>query len=503
MPSNYKRNKNTFIKSGQIFVASLLLAAILSPQTFAVQADTEYIPANKYFETAMTEINDAKSSVLLVMYLVSAVPTQPESGPNQLLSALVKAKDRGVKVKVILDQSINFETENLDDAVARNKNQEAFEFLKKNGVDVFFDESQTYTHTKAIVIDNETVLLGSTNWSKSALTRNNEANLLVHSKDLAQEITVNLNQIKLQENVPAILTPSVPVPAEFLNKRLIGEMASSSDERSFDTYLYFLKEFDQNKEALLTLDYDNLAKSLGIDKMSPEDYRRQITKVLDKLQDKYKLIEFDKPGRNQNTTIKLAKLRVAEGAIELPNTYFKYGWNQTLTFPAKAMLLVNLNYSQNSPDKRFSVSRENLAKEHGLSESFISDGNRELKALDLLDIEYSTLENKNFSERQPNIYTPKDLYDPEEQKNKLKIIESKHGKEKMDRARQAAGLVFEENNLKTITTLIDLENQYGQEIVKLASAKIAEKSIDNPKRSAGYLINTIKSMSKKTPDLNN
>lgn len=294
---------------------------------YAISTDTEYIPGDKYFETALTEINSAKSSIFLVMYLISTSSNQPEAGPSQLLHALVKAKERGVDVKVILDQNINFETESLDAAVLTNKNQNAYEFLKKNAVAVFFDESKTYTHSKCLVIDNKTVLLGSTNWSKSALTRNHETNLLVRSEGMARTITEDLNQIKLQENVPAILTPFIPVPQAFVtNKKLLGEIASSTDERSLDTYLYFLKEFDQNKEATLTLDYDNLARSLKINGMTPEDYRRQITKVLEKLQDKYNLIEFDKPGRNQNTTIKLTPTK---------NTEESFGW--TLSQRPKAL----------------------------------------------------------------------------------------------------------------------------------------------------------------------
>ncbi|MGH7889629.1 MAG: hypothetical protein ACRENF_03665, partial [Thermodesulfobacteriota bacterium] len=283
------------------------------------------------------------------------------------------------------------------------------------------------------------------------------------------------------------------------SKRLLGEMASSSDERAFDTYLYFLKEFDQNKESTIVLDYDNLAKSLGLDKMSPEDYRRQISKVLDKLQDKYKLISFDKPGRNQNTTIKLQQTKNAEGPqnIQLSSSYFKFEWHRALSFPAKVMLLVNLYYSQNTLDGRFSASRETISKTHGLSESFISDGNTELKKLNLLDIEYSAFQNNDFSKRQPSIYTPQNLYDPKELDDKLKDLASKHGQDKFQRALNSAKIVFEERNLKTIQTLIELENQYGPQIIDKASKKIAEKSIDNPRRTAGYLINTIKAMAKE------
>ena len=160
------------------------------------------------------------------------------------------------------------------------------------------------------------------------------------------------------------------------------------------------------------------------------------------------------------------------------------------------MYLINLSYTQSSLQNRFSISREKLSKIHGISESFISEGNQALRKLNLLDIQYSDLEGLKFDERKPNTYTLQELYNPEDLKKELNKLEQKHGKEKLDRAVKTASLVFEENNLKTIQTLIDLEDQYGQTIVDEAAKKISEKNPDNPKRSAGYLINTIKSMSK-------
>jgi hypothetical protein len=413
------------------------------------------------------------------------------------MNALISAKQRGVEVKVILDQNINFESESMDDAVGSNKNQKAYELLRKNNVSVFFDTSDVYTHAKVIVIDNETVILGSTNWSKAALTRNNEANVLIHSKDFAQSILSDLNKIKIQENIPQVLTPSVAIPWDFLSKKILGEMATNSDERAFDTYLYLLKEFNNNAEGVLTLDYDNLAKSLGIGRMSVEDYRRQINKVLDKLKDKYKLIKYEDPKRNQNTEIRL--ISKAEGeALNIPTAYWRMGWNNALSFPAKVMYLINLSYTQNSHDNRFSVSRENISKSFGVSESFISDGNQELRRLNILDIQYSELENKSFDNRSPSIYTLKDLYDPRELKEDLQKLEQKNGQEKLDRAVKTASLVFEENNPKTIEALINLENKYGQTKVEEAAEKISEKNPDNPKRSAGYLINTIKRLAENS-----
>ena len=431
------------------------------------------------------------------MYLVSILPDQPDAQPSQLVNALIKAKERGVDVKVILDQNINFESESSEDAVTTNKNQKAYELLRKNNVPVFFDTSDIYTHAKAIVIDNETVILGSTNWSKAALTRNNEANVLIHSRELAQSLLSDINKIQIQENIPASLTPAVSVPKDFLtDKKLLSEMATQSDERAFDAYLYLLKEFNGNTEGKLTLDYDNLAKSLGIDQMSVEDYRRQINKVLDKLKDKYKLIKFEDPKRNQDTEIRLQG-GSSPDKLDIPTTYWRYGWSRALSFPAKVMYLINLSYAQSSPEGRFSIAREKLSKTYSISESFISDGNQVLRRLNLLDIQYGDLEDLKFSERQANTYRVQDLYDPNELRAKLKYLEQKHGIEKFNRAIRAASIVYEENNLKTVQALIDLEDRYGQTTVEEAATKISEKNPDNPKRSAGYLINTIKSISKE------
>lgn len=474
-------------------VAFLLL--LISSTALAYQAEVQNISSDKYFNATLNEISQAKSSIFVVMYLVTALPNQPDSQPNQLLNALIKAKDSGVSVKVILDQNINFEAESTEDAVTSNKNQQAYEVLKKNNVPVFFDTSEIYTHTKAIVIDNETVILGSTNWSKAALTRNNEADVLIKSKELAQSLLDDFKKIQIQENIPASLTPSVSMPKEFLtDKKLMGEMSSQSDERSFDVYLYLLKEVNGNTRQTLTLDYDNLAKSIGISQMSVEDYRRQINKVLDKLHEKYHLIKFESPKRNQNTEIHLISEPRDLTTLNIPTTYWRNNWNQTLSFPAKVMYLINLSYSQSSPSGSVSVSRESLAKTHNISESFISQGNQELRRLNLLDIKYSELEDMKFSQRQPNVYTVQELYDPKDLKEDLNKLTQKYGKEKLDRAVKTASLVFEENNPKTIQALMELEDKYGQSTVEEASMKISEKNPDNPKRSAGYLINTVKSI---------
>ncbi len=467
----------------------------------ASPTDTEFIPSNKYFEVALNEISQAKESIKLYMYLVSLSDDEPNSQVFKLLDSLVKAKQRGVAVQVIFDQTLNFDEEQSENNLLQTKNQKAFEFLKKNNIPVFYDESENFTHAKTIVIDEETVIMGSSNWSKTALTKNHEINALIRSKEFAKNVLQDLSSIKPQENVPYSVTPTVPIPRSFLlKKKLLGEMVSESDIRAFDVTLYLYKTSSTNHDQPITLDYEELAKSLSINHMSKEDYRRQIRKVIEKLRDKYKLIEFKKPNRNQNATVKLItdkeNTKDPQNQIFIPTTYWRYNWNKELSLAGKVIYLINLSFTSSKPS--WSMSRKQISDTFNISESFISQGTMELRKKNLLEVQYDKLEEKRFDERLSNTYTPKDLYDLQELKKRLKNLEEKHGKDKLNRAIEIATIVFEEQNPKTIEYLIDLENQYGQQIIEQASQKIQDKSPDNPKRSAGYLINTIKSMAEQT-----
>ena len=471
----------------------LILGLLFSTDIYSLQADVENISPDQYLQITLSELTQAKESVYVVMYLASVDPTEPNSQVSQLLKALVDAKNRGVQVKVILDQNLDFTDEPGPNEIYKNKNQAAFEYLRSNDIKVFYDTAETYTHAKAIVIDHETSILGSTNWSKAALTKNNEVNTIIHSKKFSQNLINQFDEIKLQEYIPAVVTPSVKIPRDFLKEKILGEIVSQSDERAFDVYLYLLGQYNQNKEFKVELNYDNLAKSLGIEKMTKEDYRRQITKILLKLKEKYKLIDFENPTRNQNAEVILKESK--NDSFDLPTAYWKYLWNQKLSHSAKTMYLIILsNTNPSSPS--IGISREDISKTYSISESFISEGTKALRINNLLDVQYSSLEDQNYSNRQPNVYTPKPLYDPVELQKEITKLGQKEGQEKLQRAVNIASIFYEQNDPKAIKVLIDLENQYGQEIIQQASQKIGDKNPDNPKRSMGYLVATIKSMAK-------
>ncbi len=466
----------------------LVALCLLSMQAGSAHADTEYVPTPKYFESTLTAISKAKDSVEVWMYIIQADKREKDSQPRKLLDALIEAKRRGVRVRVVLEQSLDIKDEFSESDVLAQPNQSAYEILKAGGVEVYFDSPGNKNHAKVIVIDQETTIIGSSNWSKAALTRNFEANALIQDKAFAEEVLKDLSQIKTQE-APQSLTPSVQIPMTFLaNKKLMGEMATQADERALEAYLYLLSLKTPSSNEVL-LDYPKAADFLGINKMSPEDYRRQINKVLDKLQDKYKLQTYLPPARNQDAQVAL-KLSEDHDYFDLPVGFFRYRWNQRLSLPGQAMLLIHRSKLMIGTNSWFK-SRKEIAKDYGISESFISDGNMDLRKNNLLDIQYGDLESQNYKDRAASIYTPKPIYDPKELTKDLASIKTKTGEAAYGKVVEAATLVYAPNDPKAIRAFAGLYEKYGPQVFEEALSKIIPKNPDNPKRSVGYLIKTI------------
>jgi hypothetical protein len=245
-------------------------------------------------------------------------------------------------------------------------------------------------------------------------------------------------------------------------------------------------------ESTFGLDYVALAASLGIDSMTPVDFRRQINKTLDKLHDLYGLAtvitRYGKPAQVRLTG-------TAGPTVAIPSSYWAFGgWQKRLAFAGKVMEILNLHYSGLSVMRpRWSASEPTLASRHGVSVWFLQQGIVELRRANLLDVEYDSLPQKP-DHRRPNIYTPLPLYDPLLLDRKWAELEAAHGKEKTGRARQCAALVLKDCDWRAVKQFIGLEDRYGREKVGKAASIIGLKAVDNPHRSVGYFVGTVKSL---------
>jgi len=482
------------------FIIALALLGITA-RVFCYQADITDISGTKYFPAVKDALSKAEKSIYVVMFTIESSLSRSDSKPNQLIDALIEAKNRGLDVEVILDQNVDFvQRRHASDWETKIKSTRAYKRLKDAGIKVYYDEPTRYTHAKAVIIDKKIVILGSTNWTESSFDNNIETSVLMNSQELAEEILAYLKTIKIDTKIAEYLEsigPSVPISWEFMeNPKFVSLLAKQQVERAFDVYLYLLWKFDGNPQGKLTLFYDDLAKYLGIyEGWVITDYRRQVIKVFRKLEQKYKLIKFE-PRYAKEATITLLNYEEPDKVYEipdgqyfdLPDDYFNFGWNRNLSLRAKFCYLINLAYSDISDIKPYwSKSVITITRQFGdIGQDVIHKGMAELRRKKLLDVKYDELSGKPYDERRPKMYKILKLYNPKELESKLKQIEEKYGKEAYAKARKYAEIVFEENNPEVIEDVLLKTKQYGEKEIKRVFDVISRKNIDNPKRTYIY-----------------
>ena len=445
-----------------------------------------------YYGHVKEAIDGADDSIYMVMYLVSLDAHNKNSSVFKLIDSLVKAKERGILVKVILDR----------DWKRLQKNKRAYDYLRQNGINVLYDEVSKVMHSKALVIDKRKVIVGSTNWTEAALTESNELSLYLENKAIAKEIIKRIDEIKLSRFEKKQEKPPLLIYRWFMeDPSLAGRMMTTSDERAFDVYLFLLKGFDGNKEDEIVVDYEKLADSLGIkEKMSKNAYRRQINKVLRKLEHKYGLIEFN-PVWGKEAEVKLLdyfnKDEVYQYPLEryfpVPCEYWQWGWNKQFSFREKYCYFINLymlSFSQDYP--YWQGSTNGLAKMFSVSPWLIKKGMGGIRRLNIIEIEYGELTKEGRAKGDITNYKILGIYSEEEMMKKCQELRDKYGKKNFRLARRFSKVVFKENDPEIVEKMIKLIDEYGETEVKKAVKIVAKKSVQNPKRKFGYIVGIVK-----------
>ena len=117
------------------------------------------------------ELGNAKKMVLVQAYSFTSAP---------IAKALVDAHKRGVDVRVILDKS------------QRSEKYSSADFVAHAGILTLIDAKHAIAHNKVMVIDGETVLTGSFNFTKAAEEKNAENLLVIRDKAIAEKYTQQL-----------------------------------------------------------------------------------------------------------------------------------------------------------------------------------------------------------------------------------------------------------------------------------------------------------------------
>ena len=152
----------------------LLVLCLTLPWSPAVAHDLTLkdTPVSLYFsprggaqQAIVDAIGQAKESVYVQAYSFTSAP---------IAKALLEAHKRGVTVEAVLDKS------------QRTAQYSGATFLKNEGIPVYIDAAHAIAHNKVMVIDGQTVVTGSFNFTKAAEEKNAENLLIIKDKGLAR-----------------------------------------------------------------------------------------------------------------------------------------------------------------------------------------------------------------------------------------------------------------------------------------------------------------------------
>jgi phosphatidylserine/phosphatidylglycerophosphate/cardiolipin synthase-like enzyme len=129
-----------------------------------------FTPGGNCTEQIVKVVGEAQRSILVQAYSFTSAP---------IAKALLDAHKRGVEVQVILDKS------------QRTEQYSSADFLANQGVPTVIDANHAIAHNKIMIIDGETILTGSFNFTKAAQEKNAENLLMIKDQALAAQYTEN------------------------------------------------------------------------------------------------------------------------------------------------------------------------------------------------------------------------------------------------------------------------------------------------------------------------
>jgi phosphatidylserine/phosphatidylglycerophosphate/cardiolipin synthase-like enzyme len=141
---------------------ALLPISFISSQAQADQfksagtVDVYFSPNGGATNAVVTELNRARTEILVQAYSFTSAP---------IAKALTDAGKKGVHIEVVLDRS------------QKSEKYSSADFVSHAVIPVFIDSKHAIAHNKIMIIDRNTLITGSFNFTKAAEEKNAE-NLL-------------------------------------------------------------------------------------------------------------------------------------------------------------------------------------------------------------------------------------------------------------------------------------------------------------------------------------
>ena len=133
-----------------------------------------FSPGEACLNAIIAGINQAKSSLKICVFTIS---------DDRITRAILQAHRRGIPVKIL-----------TDNAKLYDKGSDIRE-LAQAGIPVRIDNTSNHMHHKFALLDNQTVITGSYNWTRSAAQYNHENLIISDDKILVKDFNREFDRL--------------------------------------------------------------------------------------------------------------------------------------------------------------------------------------------------------------------------------------------------------------------------------------------------------------------
>jgi phosphatidylserine/phosphatidylglycerophosphate/cardiolipin synthase-like enzyme len=207
-----------------IIAATVIYLRFMGP--LGARAKVAAADDRAYFTIVHDLLSSAEESIDVILYQSRFYFHYPVSKSNTLLTDLVEASDRGLRVRAVIEQA-DWNIGNSEE------NRDVWNVLRQADIELYFDPVGITSHSKLVIIDGRYVAVGSTNWSHYSMDINNEANVVVDSRRVAGAFTdyfEDLVAVSNSEYTPAFETITADRIDEWEERyAIIKDVADSAD----------------------------------------------------------------------------------------------------------------------------------------------------------------------------------------------------------------------------------------------------------------------------------
>jgi len=430
---------------------------------------------DEYHETLQKLFFEAETSINIVIDTIIINPFDPKNPINKLIETLLEAKQKGVSVRIILEDS------------HAPKNFITYRSLLERGIDVYFDTSKLLINSKAIVIDSHICVVGGSNWTPEAWRKNHAVAVILNSENMAVTIEDSISKLILEER-PSFAgeePKGILIPNDFLLLKKFGmEFITERANKPFDLYLALIKEAQEISSNEFLFDYEKYGKILSLkeeffrefknEEEKKEHYYNKIKEFLKVLENRYNLVEYDEAGSRitllEQFGIDLSKPGKNSPCFVLPDKFWSAKFPHRLNLNAKYLYLVSLLEVKKSLKAPYWFSNEYiLSSLYGLNPSSISAALEKLKEINLIEIARAPHVEGESKKKEKNVYYMNRIMTGEEFSGKIEEFKLKYGEDITIQAQKQAAELNDPNDLFIIKTFIGLIQKYGYSAVRGAS----------------------------------